>query len=717
MLNKRQQDMIDNDAAANPRGAQRRLGDVAADLGSALRRRLWLLLGITIPLFLVAVIVIAMLQPRYEATTRIRIDPSRNPMAQDQSQSVLNSEAIETEIGAMTSLELARNIVTKLHLGNDPEFTRNLDEQGRMSPSERENIVARRVMANLSVGRDKLSYLIALSFRSKEAEKAAEIANAFAEGYIDLRVGSQVGTSERQADFFKDRMTELEREVRASEGALAAYRARNGISNTSTEGTVADQQIGSLSSQLATTEATAAAARSKARIAETQVARGGLDAVSEVRNSNVVSDLRRQRAEIVRNMGEVQARYGERHPESIRVRDQLKAVDDQILDEARRVVNALKADANASDAQVASLRSSMSGLEGQRAQNTRASAQAVGLEREAASKRAAYDKMSQLSLESTQTARSSIAQAEIVDRARAPSSSMSPNRKLLTVLAAVISLATGLGVVLVLEMFQGGFRTIAEVEDELNLPVLASIPVENGKRKSKGGVSPADGVIGDRATMFSEAIRNARASIIGHGQGASPTVIAFTSALPDEGKTTISLSFARMLAISSARTLLIDCDLRNAGLRDIASEGATVDLIEVLEGTKTLAEAVVPDRVAGLDLLSVTRPLFTSQDLFGNGAMERLLASAKLSYDRIVLDLPPVLGVADARTIATIADSTPFVVRWGKTSPKAVKLALAALEGDGAVIPGIILSMVDPTSDAVGGIYYSRRYAKYYQSN
>ena len=700
-------------------GHRRRLGDVAADLGSALRRRIWLLLGIAIPLFVVAVIVISMLQPRYDATTRIRIDPSRNPMAEDQAQSMVNSEAIETEIGVMTSLELARTVVKTLHLDQDPTFTRGLPPAGQMSETERLNIVARRVMQNLAVGRDKLSYLIAMSYRARDPNKAADIANAFADDYIKLRVGSQVGTSERQADFFRDRLSDLGREVRAAESALASYRARNGISSNTTEGTVVDEQIGSLSSQLATAEATAAAARSKASIAAAQVARGGLDAVSEVRNSNVISDLRRQRAEIIRNMGEVQARYGDKHPESIRVRDQLKAVDAQITDEAARVVNSLKADANAADAQVASLRSSMRGLEGDRAKNTRASAEALGLEREAASKRAAYDRMSQLSLDSTQSARGSIAQAEIVDRARPPSAPTSPNRKLLIVLAAVVAIATGLGVVLVLEMFQGGFRTIAEVEDELNLPVLGSIPIEGSRRRiGKSGRSPADGVLGNRATMYSEAIRNVRASIVGHGQSVSPTVVAFTSALPDEGKTTLALSFARMAAINSMRTLLIDCDLRNAGLRKITSSSIPEnDVIQVLEGTCPLSQAVAPDQVPGLDLLGVSQPLFTSQDLFAHGAMERLLAEAKKSYDQIILDLPPVLGVADARTIATIADTTPLVVRWGKTPPKAVKLALTALEGDGAVVPGIVLSMVDPMSDAVGGFYYSSRYAKYYQSN
>lgn len=719
MLNSRSQDMFDN-GVPRDRQESRRLSDVGSDLIATLRRRIWLLLGIALPLFAMEVLVISILPARYDATVRIKIDPSLNPMAQDQSQSLLNSEAIETEIGVMTSLELARKVVTDLHLDQDPEFTRKLPERGAVTPSEWHNMVARRVMANLGVGRDKLSYIVALSYRSPEAEKAADIANAFADSYVNMRMGSRVGTSERQAAFFKDRLGELGRDASAAEGALATYRARTGISNSATGSTVADQQIASLSSQLATAEAQAASDRSKANVAASQVAKGGLDALSEVRNSNVVSDLRRQRAEIVRNMGEVQSRYGERHPESIRVRDQLAAVDKQILQEAQRVVDALQADAAASAAQVASLRGNMNGLEGERARNTRASAEAIALERDAQSKRAAYDRMSQLSLDSTQSARGSIAQAEIIDSARAASGSASPNRKLLAVLAAVIALSVALGAVVILELFQPGLRTVAEVEDEFGLPVLASIPRTTRRRRGgkKSAANPANLLASDRATMFSEAFRNMRASIIGTTHRDAPVVIAFTSALPDEGKTTIALSFARMLAINASRTLLIDCDLRNGGLRDIIGhKSGGPDLIVVLKGETTLADAVEADTVAGLDILSLNDAVFTSQDLFDGDAMQRLLTQAKQNYDHVVLDLPPVLGVADARTLATIADATPFIVRWGKTSPKAVRLALSALAADNANVPGLIMSMVDPASDSIGGFYYSRKYAQYYQSS
>jgi len=704
--------------AAHPAGDRERvLASVISGVGGTLRRRWLLLVTIAAVLMAAATVVILSMQPSYTATARVRVDPTLNPMAQDQSQSSLNAEAIETETGLMSSRALAAEVVRRMELYRDAEFAGD-EAAATAAPDDAAfNRVVDEIRKRTSIGRDQLSYIISLNFKAAEPVKAAGIANAMIDTYIEMRVQSRAGTSERQADFFRQRLEELAQEVNLAESRLANYRASTGLPQDSGTGTVADQQIATLSMQLAEAEADAASARSNASVAQAQLGTGNVDAVAAVQGSNVIRDLRNQRAEIVRDMQEVEGRYGSRHPEALRVQEQLTGIDRQILDEGRRVVTSLQAQARAADAEVAALRSRMGSLEGTRARNTRNSAEAERLERDAASTRAQYDRMSELSLESTQTTGNDIAQVEVVDRAEPSFASGGLPRSLLLALAAIVSLAAGFAGVILVEMAQGGLRTIADFEGQLGIPLLASIPLEKGKRLAGRGseAAPADSVAAENATLYIESIRNLRASIARASRSQPTQVIGFTSAAPGEGKTETALSYARLLAVNSGSVLLIDCDLRNGRLSSRLPNKSPVGLVEVLQQHK-LEEALYPDDLApGLDILPVSASFFTSQDLFGDERMNALLEQARARYSSIVLDLPPVLGVADARTVALLADGVCFLVRWGRTRPEAAVQAANLLASDGAKLLGGAYTMVEPTSEVMAGGYYASTYHKYFK--
>lgn len=698
-----------------------KFSDLVMVITDTIRRR-WITMAIVSGIILaLGVTGIFMLTPKYTATARVRIDPYRNPLAQTQAdaQQSLSSEAIETEVTVIGSLDQARLVVRKLKLDRDPEFVEKIDasaEAPTLSAADRETAIARQLLQNLSVGREKLTYILGVSYQSTDANKAALIANAFAETYLRTKTGSRVGTAERQTEWFNQRLEALGREVNAADGALAQYRARAGLTEGATPGsagaTIVDQQVGPLSAQLATAESEAAAARASLSAAQAQIARGGIDSVSEVRMSNVIGDLRRQRADILRNMGEVQARYGERHPESIRVRDQLAAVDQQITDEAQRVIGSLRANVTSTEARADSLRSSMNRLESQRADNTRNAVIAESLQREATAKRTAYDRMSQMALESSQSAQNQIAQVVIVDRAEPPLNPSFPNKPVFAALALIVALAAGGGTIAVQEMLVKGLRSTEDVENLLGIPLIAAVP------KVPKTVNPANLLLEKPTSMFAESLRIARASILGVNAARQPKVIALTSALPSEGKTTTALAFARTLAMNNARTLLLECDVRRAALRPlVANPLDKPGIVEVLHGEATVAQAIQPGDVPNLDHMLVREPYFSSGDLFGNGGMERVLEEVRSKYDLIVLDLPPLVGLADGRFLAVLADVTALIIRWDSTPGRAAASALSWLKADGANPVGAIYTMVDSSAEAIGGLYYSKKYSAYYSQN
>lgn len=694
---------------------ERRLSETIGAVREMFMRRWLPMLLATGVIFAAAAATIMLMPSRYTSTAHVRIDPTRNPLASSQGDALatLTSESIETEVAAFRSPELSRLVVRRLNLERDPEFTKGLGRTAASRAEARGQAIAARVEAGLTVAREGLTYVIAVSFTSRDPESAARIANAFAEGYIDLRVGSGIGTAERKALFFQQRLDALSREANDAEARLARYRAANGIVGDTAGGTITDQQIAPLSTQLAAAEAEAADARASLTVAEDQIASGGLDAVSEVRSSPVMADLRRQRAEVLRAKGEIESRYGEKHPESIKVRDQLQALDQQIEAEAQRAVGTLRAGAVASEARVGSLRSTLAHLRGEQAQETRASATAAELERDATAKRDAYDRTAQLSLQSTQAAQNSIAQAEIVDRASTPTSPSSPKRKLLLFVSAVVALAGGLAVAITLDLLQAGMRTTADIEERYGIPVLAAVP-DITRRRSRQLTSAADLVITEPASAYVESIRNARASLARGPDKDAARLIALTSALPREGKTTLSLALARTCAKGGMRTLLIDCDLRRATLAGVAGRNVDSGLVQLLQGKVGRDEVIIRDQVAGLDLLPVAAPFFESEDQFAD-LMSELVAWARHNYATVLLDLPPILGVAYARTLAAQADRVVFAVKWGKTPPSAFETALTLLQADGASISGAIYTMVTPNAEGMGALSYASRHAAYYQ--
>ncbi|MEN3748075.1 AAA family ATPase [Sphingomonas sp. HF-S3] len=692
-----------------------RLADIIAAVRDTLRRR-WLVLTIVTALIVVAgVVVVYQMTPLYSSQARIRIDPSRDPLSKAaDARTELSAEAIETEVTAMYSLDLARQVVRKLNLMNDPEFAGallNSDNAKVLNSAQRETTVANAVLSKLGVYREGQTYVLGVSYVSRDPVKAAAIANMFAELYISGRVGDKTGTATQQAQWFERRLAEMGEEVRKADAAVAQYRAQSGLlqSTASGVGTIADQQVAPLAGSLAAADSEAAAARANYSSARAQVARGGLESVSEVLNSGVIADLKRQRTEVMRNKGEIEARYGSRHPESIKIREQLESIDVAIAAEARRVLGSLQAASASADARAASLRKTLNELDGKRALDARNTVAIEGLEREAAGKRAQYDSLSQQALASVQASRNSMSQAAIIDRAEPARAPSSPNKPLLIALALVAGLAAGASTITVQELMSGGLRTSDEVESQLGIPLLAAVPRETAP-------NPADLLIERPTSYFAEAYRIARAALLGNKEGLSQ-IIAITSSVPSEGKTTTALAFARTLAIAGSKTLLIECDVRRAAMRRLVKQEPTRGgIVEVLQGSATLADTMTQGDVPNLDHLLAQTPYYTSENLFGSGTMEQLLKEVRGRYQHIVLDLPPLIGLADSRALAVMADMTLMVVKWEDTPGKVAAQALSMLQGDGANPVGVILTMVDSSADVVGGKYYSRKYSDYYQA-
>ena len=689
-------------------------------------RRRWKLFA-TVAFFTALLTVVAafVLPPVYLAVADIKLDPSAHT-ALDLDRLATGAPPdqaiVDSEVDVMQSRDVAQAVVQKLNLTADEDF------QPTFGPASKDphsaaylEATIQSVLKKLDVKRDGETYIINVGFHSKDAAKAARIANAFADEYILASVKLRVQTAQAQSVWLSDRLGKLQGEVQAADSAVATYKTNNGIMTAAIGGTVTDQQIGTITAQLAQAESEAAAARSNYEAAQSQIARGGIDSVSSVINAPTVVQLRQKRTELISEQGDINTHYGPRHPESIKIQQQIDGVDRQIHEEATRIVSGLSADARASEARAAAMRGQLGGLKGQLSSNNRASVEADNLQRVADAKRAEYATLAATAQQASQQEHANETQAQIIARAVEPVKADFPNKPIFAALGVILGVVIGFGTVFALESIDSGVRTVEDVEGELGAPFIASAPLLTAKVLGTGrkAMQPWDFVVVKPMSGYAEAMRTARTALTLADLDHRVKVVAVTSALPNEGKTVTAVSLARVMAMSGDKVIIVDCDLRQNALRTLPAEKPTAGLVEVLTGHAPLESVIVHDSVPGLDILPLTQVAYTPRDLFGSDSMSSLLRILRERYDQVILDGPPLLAVADARTLAMQADSVLMVARWSKTPRQAIRAALSRLEQDGSSVAGLILTLVDTKArgalSADDPAYYYGAYRAYYQ--
>ncbi|MDE0878204.1 MAG: polysaccharide biosynthesis tyrosine autokinase [Sphingomonas bacterium] len=681
------------------------------DLFGILMRRKFVIIGVTLAIAAATIAATFLMTPQYRSTTILKIDPSSRSITDkaDTSTSPQVTEArLDTEVNLINSKPSALQVVQALDLANDPEFVNMGDPEDRRLSSAVDAL-----LDHVQVKREASSYLVTIGANSVSPEKAAKIANTFAETYVAGSITDRTGTAASQADFLKQRLDTLGGEISTADNQIAQYRARAGLVENQQQGTVTDQQIGPISDQLAAAESDAAAANGELQAARGQIAQGQIGAVSGVLNSQVIADLRRQRAEVARSQAEINARYGPRHPEYARVTSELNQIDANLRDEAQRIVGGVASRARAANARVESLRATLNRLRGEQASNTKASVLAQSLERQAKSKQDMYDRLAETLQGVSQQERDNLPTAQVVQRAAPALSPYSPNRTLFAALGLILGALLSLGIVLILELMQNVLTSGEELERATEVPLITSIPRLSAAMLKNGGdrVSPEDFVVRKPMSGYAEAFRVIR-NTISIGSDVPARIISIVSAVPNDGKSTVALSLARTMAMAGDSVVLVDGDLRRGHLHKAAGEDVSCGLVEVLSGDATIDQAIARDSETTLDILPLTKNSFSPVDLFGSDRMKALVTELGERYHYIIFDTAPLLAVADARIIASLSDGVIYVARAEKTTRRAAKLAVELLHQDRSTIIGSVISVAYRKSSVFGrsdpGYYYDK---------
>lgn len=708
------------------------------------RRRVRLFGAVALLVFLAALLVTARATPRYTAQAQVMLNV-RQSQVLDTQQVLSNLPAetgvVDSEVEVLQSRDLARQVAEVLRLENDPEFNWALRKpsglgaliarvQGRSlappapptTPDEirlgRER-AASALRGGLRVQRMGLTYIIGVSFTSLNPEKAARIANAFAGQYIANQVSDKGGANRQANTFLEERLNQLRGEVQSAEAAVESYRSANNLL-TSSGATLTEQEVSTYNQQLATAQADQAVEEARLRAARSQLARGSSGGdVGEALQSSVVGSLRAQRATVAARVADLQARYGPDWPALVRARQELAAIDGQIQAEIQRVISNLEARVQVARDRTASLRSTLGQTRGALASNNAASVRLNELERNAESVRKLYEGLLERYQETTNQSGNETADSRMLQAARASGAPSSPNVPVNLVLGFILALGCGLAAVVIVELMDDGLITSEDVQRRLGLPMLGTVPLlmSTADRKDRR-MAPTDYLLNRPLSAFAESFRTLRTSIMYAKLGAAAKVVVVTSALPGEGKTTTAVCLAISAAQAGLKVVIVDCDIRRRNVSRLLGVDADFGLLDVLDGSKPLAEVLLKGEASGAWVLPVAKRDFTPREVFNTAEMTALLSRLREDFDMVILDTAPVLAVAETRVLASQADAVMFLARWRKTPSKAAEAALRSLEQSEATVAGAVLTQVDVQEQARYGYgdpgYYYTAYKGYY---
>ena len=719
-----------------------------------IRRRFWVLLGVAALVFAIAVIVTFLATPRYTARAQVALEMRESQVVDFEA--VLSglppdSAMVDTEVEVLRSRTLAGEVIDDLDLANSPEFNPRLRRPGPLdrlresvderlsallpgqvvdlmdsdaeddpSITERE-LVVNQLLAAMQFRRTGMTYVIDIAATSRAPHLARDIANSYAEQYLVSQLEAKYRATERANAWLNERVATLREEVRNREAAVARFREEAGLLDA--EGaSLTEQQISDVSAQLVLSRAELAEAEARLRSVQAQLNRGAsADTISEVLDSSVIRDLRSQQAAIIQRRGELSSRYGPRHPSVITIEREQADLDLQIEREIDRIVTNLSNDVDVARERVRSLEQSEARLRQELAGNYGSLVRLRELERDADASRTLFQSILERFQQTSEQQSLTESDARVVSEAALPNRPSSPKVPLNLAIGLVLGGVCGAIAVVIAEILDNGLQVDRDVEVKLDQPHIASIPqVKPGLLSAVAGrpVSPVEYIVRKPLSGFAESFRAVRAAIRLNSLDRPVKVVAVTSALPGEGKTTVSICLGRIAALADSRVLVVDCDLRRRRLSAELVPDVPAGLLEVLNGDADLAATVVTDTRTGLDILPLSRLKFTPRDVFGSQAFADLLDRLGDSYDLVILDTAPVTAVADTLTIASRSDGIVFAARWRKTPVTLIRNALKTLLHARANVLGVVLNDVDFSAMAryEGGAFgaYYPSYREYY---
>ncbi len=700
-------------------------------LALVLWRRKWVILNTAVFLLVLSAIVVFQLTPRYTAQAMLAIESRQNSVVDLEAvMSGLGTDqaAIKTEIDVLKSRRLVGKLVDSLKLTEDPEFNSRLNTSRSLlsyinpmsylsdswkaaifgtkpdtrTPEEIAEAPRARVISSvaerLNVVNPPRSYTLNLSFESANAKKAAHIVNRLADLYLTDQLEVKFEATQRANEWLNERVAQLRDKVRQSEQAAQQFREQHQLVQTRSAGLVNEQQLAQINTQLVTARTELARIEARQRQIEQNAADGKIEesGLIEVLQSPLIQRLKEQESGVQRERAELATRYGPKHPNMLNVEAELADIKAKISYEIDKIVAGIRGEAEVAAIRVQALQQNLESLKAESFEVSRAQVQMRELDREAEAHRLLLQTFLNRFKETSSQDGMQQADARIIAKADTPLGASFPRTKMILALMGFVGVALGIGLAFLLEALDNGYRSFDQLRQDLHLRSLGMIPlVDKSALKDR---KPEEYIAQKPNSSFAEAHRNVHASLMFSGKdGSTPKVMAVTSSVPGEGKSTATLCLAQILGRTGLKVLVVECDLRRPVFRQRmnVSKDKHLSVNDILTGSaQDSGKDIFKDDVTGIHLLWAER-VEDPQERFTSAEFRHFLSEARKRYDLVLLDTPPIMAVADAMIIARHAESVMFVIQWEQTPKGIVKTAVKQLAQTQIPLAGAVLTQVN----------------------
>ncbi len=665
-------------------------------------KRRWLISGVVGITLALGFLSTMLMTPIYSASATLQIDRQAPKVVDDGSEdrgSPYDPEFYQTQYELLKSRSLAERVVASLNLTENALLfgTREPGWLGKIwrgffgareavTPDlqTRTRIATNFVKGGLVVDATRLSRIVRLSFSSPSPELSQQVVNAVAEGFIASSLDRRFDASSYARTFLEEHLQQLKLKLEESDRNLVEYAQNQQIVNLDDKQTLVGADLAAVNAKLTTVRAERTRNEELWHQAELSEGLG----LPQILDSVIIQKLRDSRAQLEADYQQRRSLLKPAYPEMVNLQARIGEIDAQIKAEVDNVKNSIRAQYEASLNEEHALAAQLETLKTGSLDLASRSIKYNILQREADTNRTLYDGLLQRYKEIGVAGGVGTNNVSIVDRAQVPRARSSPILSRNLAIALVLGLLGGVMCAYGLEFIDDTFKSPDDVESKLGLPVLGVIP------KSSRGVGIAE-QLADPRSAVSEAYRSLCTALQFTSETGVPKTLLISSARPNEGKSTTALTLAKNFAQLGGRVLIIDADLRDPTLHKDLSLPNGAGLSNYLAGGARPPELLQPTGFQNLTALTSGPPPPNPAQLLAGPKMASLLSIGSEVYDLIIVDGPPVLGLADSPLLAHITAGTLLVTAAGETRQSIVKQALKRLQFARADILGVLLNKLD----------------------
>jgi succinoglycan biosynthesis transport protein ExoP len=651
-------------------------------LGGSIWNRRWHILGPAIILSLLAFILVNAITPLYRSEARILVEGRDNVYLRPEAdktadRNVIDPEALASQVQVILSRDLAVRVIRQLKLGEKPEFDPVLNgvsisstvlslfgfarDPLRMTPEER---VLEAYYAKLNVFAIDRSRVISVTFESRDPDLAARVANAVADGYLELQQATKQEQARSAGQYLSGEIDNMRKKVAEAEAKVEDFRTKSNLFTGPNSASLAGQQLSDVNAQIATARGQKADAETKARLIRAMIESGKPLEASEVLNSDLIRRLSEQRITLRAQLAEQSATLLEFHPRIKELRAQIGDLENQIRYEAEKVVRSLESNAKIADARVNTLNVSLAQLKLLAASSNEQDVELRAFEREAKAQRDLLE--SYLAKYREASARDSLeaapAEARIISRAVITNTPSYPKKLPVILLVGIGTLLLAAGWVATGELLGGGSTTYVVEERAPRTSMFASLRGLGRswtKRKEPEIVprmTPPPMRAASEATITS--IDEMARTLRGAGEGGRR--ITVVGAARNVGTTHTAISLARALAKNS-RTVLVDLAINSPNVSIISNDPNAPGIAELVRGQASFGEIITRDTYSRLHLVAVGQVGADGPAILVSQRLATTIDTLARAYDHVVVDAGALPEVA--------------IERLARLSPRAVLVA------------------------------------------